>query len=187
MLREIGRGTEREIRTSPCRPAWWVVMVAAAICLWGRPALSAEEAEPKPAQKVATLKLTAKSIVFDRAKGEVNLEGKVVVIRKTADQVLTVECTRMTAKMKEGKVQSVLAIGDVVLTTEEYTAWATQADFDFEKNIIILYGGEDAPAEIQASGMRSTGPEIIFHLDTQQVELPKGGETEVDMSSPPGA
>ena len=165
-------------------------MMAAVVVWLALPALSAEvapkpeaaakpEAAPKP-----MLKLRAKSIRFNRAKGDLKLEGEVHVTRMIGEQVLRVDCDRMTAKLKDGKMQSVLATGNVKLFTQDVEASGTSADFDFVKNIITLRGPEDKPASmktLRAPVIVSTGPTIIFNVADQGVVMPDGGETSIPL------
>jgi len=165
--------------------------VMAAVVVWlARPALSAEAAaKPKTAAKPKAaakpmLKLRAKSIRFNRAKGDLKLEGEVHVTRTVGEQVLTVDCDKMTAKMKDGKMQSVLATGNVKLLTQDVEASGASADFDFVKNIITLRGPKDKPARIktlQAPVIVSTGPTIIFNVADEGVVMPDGGETSIPL------
>ena len=148
-----------------------VLSVAAFAAYAGCSALYAAAPPPaKPASK-PSLRLKANSIIFDRSKGDIYLEGKVHVTRTLGDQVTVIECEKMTAKMKDGKMESVLATGTVNLTTKELTAVAARASFDFTKNIIVLHGWN--------------GPKIIYHVDDQRVEMPEGGVTEVELEEPP--
>ncbi|MFH1730397.1 MAG: hypothetical protein ABIF82_01955 [Planctomycetota bacterium] len=171
--------------------------VMAAVVVWpALPALSAEAAaEPKaaPEPKAAAepkaapkpmLKLRAKSIVFNRAKGDLRLEGEVHVTRTIGEQVLTVDCDEMTAKLQDGKMQSVLATGNVKLLTEDVEASGTSADFDFVKNIITLRGPKDKPASMRTLKppvIVSTGPTIIFNVADQGVVMPDGGDTSIPL------
>jgi len=162
--------------------AWGLFLL---LCALGGAAGPAHAAEAEGAARKPRLRLKAKSIVFSRAMGDIELEGDVHVTRTTADGVLTVTCDRMTAKMKDGRMRDVLAVGLVTLVSDEYRAEAARATFDFEANVIRLYGEEGSPARVDSPGMWSTGPEIIFHLKDERVELPKGGETVVDLDSAP--
>jgi lipopolysaccharide export system protein LptA len=135
----------------------------------------------------STLKLKAKSIVFDRGKGDLRLEGEVVVTRRMGEQAMTVRCDRMTAKMVERKMERVEATGHVQLEMEKNTASAARAEFDFERNLVRLYGTKEKPATLTSPGVVSTGPEIILYLKDQRVEMPKGGDTILDLKSAPEA
>lgn len=162
-----------------------VLSVAAFAAYAGCSALYAAAPPPaKPASK-PSLRLKANSIIFDRSKGDIYLEGKVHVTRTLGDQVTVIECEKMTAKMKDGKMESVLATGTVNLTTKELTAVAARASFDFTKNIIVLHGWNDKPATAKSPRTVSTGPKIIYHVDDQRVEMPEGGVTEVELEEPP--
>jgi len=161
------------------------VAVLVALGMAIAPALAAGHAGEKPSAE-SSLKLKAKSIVFDRSKGDVRLEGEVHVERPTGDQVLAVDCQKMTARMVEGKIEAVQAEGDIRLSMGEFTAAATKADFDFAKNIVKLYGTPEKPATMRSPDMISTGPTIIFHLDGQRVNMPDGGVSEVPMKPPAG-
>ena len=130
-----------------------------------------------------TLVLKGNVIMFDRSTGDVRLDGQVHVVRTEGEDVLTVDCDHMTAKMKDEKMESVLATGNVKLKTKAYDATAVKATFDFNKNITVLYGEDGKPATVKAQGMVSMGPEIIFHMDSQRVEMLKGGETMIDLKS----
>lgn len=138
------------------------------------------KAPPKP-----TVKLEAKLIVFSVADGDVKLEGDVHVTRSAEGQVLSVYCDNMTAKVKDGKMQSVLATGSVRVNTAEQNATAVRATFDFEKNIITLYGDKEELAAVTSESMTSTGPKIVFYLNEQRVELPEGGTTVINIDNPP--
>lgn len=178
-----------EVRGGVMRNVRWrggvAVAVMAAVVVWlALPALSAEAAKPKAAPK-PILKLRAKSIVFNRAKGDLKLEGEVHVTRTVGEEVLTVDCDKMTAKMTDGKLQSVLATGNVTLLTQDVEASGASADFDFVKNIITLRGPKGKPARIKtlkAPVIVSTGRTIIFHVDDQRVEI-YDGETEIPLES----
>jgi lipopolysaccharide export system protein LptA len=154
-------------------------------------AAAAEKAPEKkaPAKKGAskgTLKLRAKSILFNRSKGDLVLVGDVHVVRKVGDQTLTVDCDKMTSKMKDGKMQSVLATGNVKLLTADVRASSATADFDFKKNIITLRGADGKPATmttLKDPVIISTGPTIIFHVDDQRVAMPDGGDTEIPLDT----
>ena len=144
-------------------------------------ALEAAETAPKKPVFKPTLTLKAESITFDRAKGDILLEGKVHVVRTTADQVLTVDCDKMTARMTKGRMTSVLATSNVKVSTKNLNATAFKADFDFEKNIIKLYGTKGKPASMTTPEMTSTGPTIILYVEDEKVKMPDGGTTIVHL------
>ncbi len=163
-------------------------VVLAIVVVAGCASFGFARAEEGPAPKPEanpSVRLKGKSIVFDREKGDILIEGDVQVIRSVEEGVMTVDCEKMTAKMKEGKLENVLAMGNVSLTTKDYTAKALKASFDFAANIIVLYGEKERPASVKSAGMVSTGPKIIYHMDTQRVELPDGGETVIDIKESP--
>lgn len=143
------------------------------------PAVFAEEAAP--AVKEGTVKLNAKTMIFDRAKGDIHLEGDVVVTRVINNETLVINCAEMDAKMVQDKIENVFAKGNVKLTTQQYKADATTAQFDFEKGIIILIGDKAKPAVVTSQGMVSTGPKIIFYTETERVEMPEGGDTIIEL------
>gem|GEM_PF-6147639 len=146
------------------------------------PSYAAERAKAPPK---STVTLEAKLIVFSVADGDVKLEGDVHVTRSVGGQVMSVYCDRMTAKVKGGKMQSVLATGAVRVNTAEQNATAVRAVFDFEKSIITLYGDEKGEAAVTAEGMTSTGPKIVFYMNEQRVELPDGGTTVINIEDSP--
>ena len=168
-----------------------VVAMAVALVWAGVPsAAAAEKVSKKEAAKKGTpkgtLKLKAKSILFDRAKGNLELVGDVHVVRTVGDDTLTVDCDRMTSKMKDGRMQSVLATGNVRVVTVDVRASAATADFDFEKNVITLRGAKGKPARmttLKAPVIVSTGRTIIFHVADQRVVMPDGGDTEIPIDS----
>ncbi len=160
-----------------------LLILALSLCLSN--ALAAEEDAPakkKPAKAMLTLK--AKSIMFDRRKGDLKLEKEVHVTRLIGDQVLELFCDKMTAKMKDGKMQIVHATGNVKLLTPEVRASAPRADLDFTKNVITLLGTKDKPATMTTltpPEITSTGPTIIFYADDERIEMPDGGDTTVPL------
>lgn len=158
--------------------------LVAAVWVCAASHLFAADTPPKSAEAATTLRLRGKSIVLDRTKGEVQIDGDVHVVRTTGDQVLTVDCEKLTAVLKEQRLESALATGNVKLVTADYTAAAARADLGFEKGLIKLYGDEKKPASVTSGGMASTGPEIVFYVNEQRVELPKGGDTVVDLNRP---
>jgi len=153
-------------------------------------------AEPPPpsgpalatGQEPATLHFTAKSATFNRATGDILLEGDVVVTRTTGADVLTVKCNRMTGKMVEGKIEDIHAYGDVRIDTEAYNATASEATFEFAKNVVVLKGGDGKLASVHSAGMVSTGPTVIFDMESGSVNMPDGaeGSTVVEIKGPPG-
>jgi len=171
----------------------FVVGVAAVLVLAGLSSVAfAEEVPKKEAPKKeapkGTLKLRAKSILFSRATGDLKLEGDVHVTRTVGGEVLTVECDKMTAKMKDDKMESVLATGNVKLVTADIRASSATADFNFKDNIITLRGAKDKPAAmttLRAPMIASTGPTIIFHIADERVEMPDGGDTTIPIDSEP--
>lgn len=173
------------------RVAGLVIVMAIALAWAGvSDAAAAEKAPEKGAVKKdapkGTLKLKAKSILFNRSKGDLVLVGDVHVVRTVGEETLTVDCDKMTSKMKDGKMQSVLATGNVKLVTADVHASAVTADFDFEKNIIILRGAKGKPAKmttLKDPVIVSTGPTIIFHVADQRVAMPDGGDTEIPLES----
>jgi len=159
-----------------------VFLVVAFAAYAGCSTLYAAASSPAKPTAKPSLRLKAKSIIVDRLKGDIYLEGDVHVTRKTGDQVTVIECEKMTAKMKGGKMQSVLASGKVSLTTQDLTAAAARASFDFGKNIIILHGWKDKPATAKSPQALSTGPKIIYYVNEQRVEMPEGGTTEIELA-----
>jgi lipopolysaccharide export system protein LptA len=147
------------------------------------PALAGEK--PKPPARKTKLNLKAKSILFDRGGGDIELKGDVHVTRTEGDEVMTVDCQHMTAKMKDGKLQGVLnATGGVVIKTGENHATAIRATFDVDKGIIRLYGTKKKPATLVTKQSKSWAEEIILYTDTEKVEMPNGGETELILEGP---
>jgi lipopolysaccharide transport protein LptA len=148
------------------------VLVVAAVCMLASSALAAAKAKgPKPPAK---LKLNAKSIVFDREKGDINLDKDVVVTRTQGDEVLVVHCNKMRAKMKDGKIEEVTATGNVRIVSGETKAWAPRAEFDFKKNIIHLFADAKTLARMATDKVESTGKQIIYHGDTQKIQVIEG-------------
>ncbi len=178
-----------------CRRVAGSVVAMAVVLAWagvsGAVAAETVSEGKAPAKKGApqgTLKLRAKSILFNRSKGDLVLVGEVHVVRKVGDQTLIVDCDKMTSKMKDGKMQSVLATGNVKLLTADVRASAATADFDFKKNIITLRGAKGKPATmttLKGPVIISTGPTIIFHVGDQRVAMPDGGDTEIPLDSQP--
>ena len=141
---------------------------------------------PKPAAK-PMLKMRAKSIFFSRSKGDLKLDGEVHVTRTVGEQSLSVDCDKMTAKMKDGKMETVVATGNVTVATPEVEASAATAEFDFVKNVITLRGSKEKPATMKTLTdpvIVSTGPTIVFHVDEERVEMPDGGDTEIPLEEP---
>jgi len=166
-----------------------IVAAAAFVGFWACAGASLAADAPKPAPPAkdaakATVKLKAKSIVFDHATGDVQLEGDVCVTRTTGDEVLTVFCDKMTAKMKDGKIENVQATGSVRLNTAQYSGTALRAAFDFGNNIVTLYGDDNTPATVTSEGMTSTGQTIKYHMTEQRVELGPG-DTGIDVKKAP--
>ncbi len=153
-----------------------VLMVAASGLLY------AEEAE----QESTTLQLSAEYIDFDPQKGEISLDKNVRVVRELGEETLTITCDKLNGKLQDGELSDVEAIGNVKLDTGQLSATGTRAVFDFEENIIRLYGTEDEWATASSEGVNSRGPEIIFNIETQKVTLPEGGVTDIDTSRRPG-
>ncbi|MFO7900846.1 MAG: LptA/OstA family protein [Planctomycetota bacterium] len=150
------------------------------LVLAATPALAAEE---EPAK--GTLRLQADTIVFDRGKGEVHLTGKVRVVRTMGEQTVQIHCDKMQGEIEDGRLKNVEATGHVRLETKDLTATGARATFDFVKNVIHLFGTEDEWATATSEGMKNRGREIIFHIESQKVTLPKGGETLIDTSKKP--
>ena len=148
--------------------------------------LCAAEPPAKKPQPKTILVLKGKSIIFNRATGDIKLEGDVHVTRTVGDERLTVDCDKMTATMKDEKLENVLARGNVSLAMKDLDATASRASFDFTRNIIVLYGEEGRSANAKSARIESTGPKIIFHLDDQRVELPNGGVSKIILGSDPG-
>lgn len=146
---------------------------------------AAEPAAKKPQPKTILI-LKANSIIFNRATGDIKLAGSVHVIRTIGDERLTVDCDKMTATMKDDRLENVLAKGNVSLSMEDLDATASRASFDFTRNIIVLYGEKGKPANAKSARIESTGPKIIFHLNDQRVELPNGGVSKIILGSDPG-
>lgn len=150
-----------------------LVLAAAAAGL-----LYADEAE----QESTTLQLSAEYIDFDPQKGEISLNENVRVVRELGEETLTITCDELNGRLQDGELTDVEAIGNVKLDTGQLSATGTRAVFDFEKNIIRLYGTEDEWATASSEGVKSRGPEIVFNIETEKVTLPKGGVTDIDMS-----
>jgi hypothetical protein len=118
-----------------------------------------------------------KEVEAPGAVSDLLLEGEVKVTRTVGDDVMTLTCDEARAKMEGKKVVLAVATGNVRITQEEFTAEAVEASFDLKKNVVVAKGDAKHPAVIRGGGMVSTGPEIIFHVETQRVEFPKGGES----------
>jgi len=132
-------------------------------------------------QPPGKLQLRANVITYDRTSGDIMLDGDVVVTRTTEGEELTVRCQHMEARVVDEQLQTVLATGNVTMHTAEYDASSSRATFDFDQNIIVLYGDGAVPARVASRGIISTGPRIIYHMDRERVELPDGGDTMIDI------
>jgi lipopolysaccharide export system protein LptA len=121
------------------------------------------------------------------ATSDLLLEGDVVVTRTLGEEVTTLTCEKGRAKMVGRKVVLAEASGSVRITQKEFTAEAQEASFDLKRNVVVAKGDAKHPAVIRGGGMVSTGPEIVFYVETQRVEFPKGGESRFEEPKKPGA
>ena len=158
------------------RTVTWRVWFCLAAALSASAAWAA--APPEKPQSGGTLKLKANSIVFDRSKGTALLRGDVHVARTSGKETLTVDCDQLDAQMTDGRMTAVKARGNVRVEASRIKATAARADFDFDKNVITLYGTKDKPATATTAEMKSWGQKIIFYPDSERVDMPDGGETQ---------
>jgi lipopolysaccharide transport protein LptA len=144
------------------------------LCLFSLMATLTLAADKPDKAEPPKLTLNAKSIVFDREAGDIELTHDVVVTRTQGDEVLVVHCDHMKAKMKDGKLENAVATGNVRIDTKEAKAWAPRANFHLEKNSIHLFGDDKTLARMQSDKMESTGKQIIYHGESQKVEVIEG-------------
>ena len=157
-------GSVRAIRSYP--PAILLFLLSAV----GSPLWAGEAGPAKPGVK-PTVKLQAKSIIFNQKQGDILLEGDVHVTRTVSGGVMVIDCDKMTAKLTDGKLGDVLATGNVKLSTKDLKATASRADLAFAQSKITLYGAPGKPAVARLAGIVAQGPKIIFDTSTGDISL----------------
>ena len=137
-------------------------------------ALAATAAAQGPA------KITSASTYYDRKEGFAYFSGKVFV----DDGRYQLHADRAYVFMEgTNELKRIVAIGNVALTNENRRAYGAKASYYREPGMVVLYAGEDAPAEVREEhpeGPRVVkGKKIKFWTGSEQVEV-----VEAEISSP---
>ena len=125
-------------------------------------------------------KITSASTYYDRKEGFAYFSGKVFV----DDGRYQLHADRAYVFMEgTNELKRIVAIGNVALTNENRRAYGAKASYYREPGMVVLYAGEDAPAEVREEhpeGPRVVkGKKIKFWIGSEQVEV-----VEAEISSP---
>ena len=125
-------------------------------------------------------KITSASTYYDRKEGFAYFSGKVFV----DDGRYQLHADRAYVFMEgTNELKRIVAIGNVALTNENRRAYGAKASYYREPGMVVLYAGEDAPAEVREEhpeGPRVVkGKKIKFWTGSEQVEV-----VEAEISSP---
>ena len=125
-------------------------------------------------------KITSASTYYDRKEGFAYFSGKVFV----DDGKYQLHADRAYVFMEgTNELKRIVAIGNVALTNENRRAYGAKASYYREPGMVVLYAGEDAPAEVREEhpeGPRVVkGKKIKFWIGSEQVEV-----VEAEISSP---
>lgn len=125
-------------------------------------------------------KITSASTFYDRKGGYAYFSGKVFV----EDAKYQLHADRAFVFMEgTNELKRIVAIGGVAMTNENKRAYGAKASYYREPGMVVLYGGEDAPAEVREvhpGGDRVVrGSKIKFWTGSEQVEV-----VEAEISAP---
>lgn len=125
-------------------------------------------------------KITAASTYYDRKEGYAYFSGNVSV----DDGRYQLHADRAYVFMDgTNDLKRIVAIGGVALTNENRRAYGTKASYYRDPGMVVLYGGDGAPAEVReehpAGARVVTGSKIKFWTGSEQVEV-----VEAEMSTP---
>ena len=125
-------------------------------------------------------KITSASTYYDRKEGFAYFSGKVFV----DDGKYQLHADRAYVFMEgTNELKRIVAIGNVALTNENRRAYGAKASYYREPGMVVLYAGDDAPAEVREEhpeGPRVVkGKKIKFWTGSEQVEV-----VEAEISSP---
>jgi len=127
-------------------------------------------------------KITSASTYYDRKEGFAYFNGHVFVDGESYKLHADRAYVFMNAS---NDLQRIVALGNVAITNDTKRAYGAKASYYRQPGMVVLYAGEDAPAEVrdETSGGNQVvrGKKIKFWLQSEQVEV-----LEAELSAPGG-
>ena len=139
-----------------------------------------EVEKPAAPAKTALAKISAASTFYDGKQGFVYFDKDV----RVEDERYQLHADRAYVFLQgTNELKRIVAIGNVALTNETRRAYGGRASYHRDRDLVVLYAGEDGVAEVRdetPDGARTVrGKRIRFWIGSEQVEV-----LEAEMTAP---